>query len=182
MHFGLFRCCTKLDTKWAELVQLMQKFVPRSRIGFFATNAPDPPHWTLNSCIGVFHSVWDAFWIVWLLHKARCKMGWTSAINAKVRARSRIRIFRKECTQSTQLALNSCLDVFWIVSLLHEARYKTGWTGAINAKVRTTKSHQNFSQGMHPIHPVGPKLMFGCILDCFVIARSSIQSGLNWCN
>jgi len=21
-------------------------------------NAPDPPHWTLNSCFGVSHSVW----------------------------------------------------------------------------------------------------------------------------
>ena len=34
---------------------------------------------------------------------------------------------------------------------------------------------------MHPIHPVGPKLMFGCILDSFVTARSLVQNGLNWC-
>src|SRR6185312_6306919 len=26
--------------------------------GFFATNAPNPPDWTLNSCFGKFHSVW----------------------------------------------------------------------------------------------------------------------------
>jgi len=25
---------------------------------FLATNAPDPPNWTLNSCFGVFRSVW----------------------------------------------------------------------------------------------------------------------------
>ena len=31
---------------------------------------------------------------------------------------------------------------------------------------------------MHPIHPVGPKLMFGCILDSFVTARSSIKNEL----
>ena len=67
--------------------------------------------------------------------------------------RSRIRIFRKECTRSTQLALNSCLGAFWIVSLLHKARYKAGWTCVINAKVRATKSHRNFSQSTHPIHP-----------------------------
>jgi len=30
---GPFRYCTKLGTKWAELVQLMQKFMPRNRIG-----------------------------------------------------------------------------------------------------------------------------------------------------
>jgi len=27
-----------------------------SRI-FFATNAPDPPNWTLNSCLGAFHTI-----------------------------------------------------------------------------------------------------------------------------
>src|SRR4029079_12471222 len=28
---------------------------------FFATNAPDPPHWTLNSCFGVFCTIW----VIW---------------------------------------------------------------------------------------------------------------------
>ena len=46
VHSGPFGCHTKLGAKRAELVQ---KFVPRSRVGlFFATNAPDPPQWTLN--------------------------------------------------------------------------------------------------------------------------------------
>ena len=62
VHSGPFHYCTKLGAKWAELVQLMQKFMPWSRVGifrysschevvseFFATNAPDPHHWTLNS-------------------------------------------------------------------------------------------------------------------------------------
>ena len=35
VHLGPFRYCMKLGAKWAELVQLMQKFVPRSRIGCF---------------------------------------------------------------------------------------------------------------------------------------------------
>ena len=35
VHLGLFRYCMKLGAKWAELVQLMQKFVPRSRVVFF---------------------------------------------------------------------------------------------------------------------------------------------------
>ena len=25
---------------------------------FFAMNTPDPPHWTLNSCFSVFHTIW----------------------------------------------------------------------------------------------------------------------------
>ena len=34
-HLESFRYCTKLGAKWAELVQLMQKFMPRSRVGTF---------------------------------------------------------------------------------------------------------------------------------------------------
>ena len=44
VHSGPLGCLTKLGAKQAELVQ---KFVPRSHIEHFATNAPDPPHWTL---------------------------------------------------------------------------------------------------------------------------------------
>ena len=58
VHLGLFRYYSKLGAKQAELVQLMQKFVPRSHIGITRNNAPDPTHWTLNSCFGTFHSVW----------------------------------------------------------------------------------------------------------------------------
>src|SRR6185436_353949 len=78
---------------------------------------------------------------------------------------------------------------FWIVSLLHEAWLKTGWTGTINAKVFAMKSQRNFSQQMHLIHPIGPYthvlvrlVVFGCIWQCFVTIQNSVQNGLNWCN
>ena len=45
VHLGPFGCLTKLGAKRAELVQ---KFVPQSRVGIFETNAPDPPYRTLN--------------------------------------------------------------------------------------------------------------------------------------
>ena len=35
VHLGSFRNCMKLDAKLGELVQLMQKFVPRSHVGIF---------------------------------------------------------------------------------------------------------------------------------------------------
>ena len=35
MHWGLFCCLAKLGAKRGEMVQLMQKFVPRSRVGIF---------------------------------------------------------------------------------------------------------------------------------------------------
>jgi len=53
--FGTVCCVTTLSSKRAKLVQ---KFVPRSRVGIFHSNAPDPPHWTLNSCFGVFRTIW----------------------------------------------------------------------------------------------------------------------------
>ena len=45
VHLGPFGCLTKLGAKRAELVQ---KFVHEITPEFFATNAPDPPHWTLS--------------------------------------------------------------------------------------------------------------------------------------
>ena len=30
----------------------------RSRFGIFHNKPLDPPHWTLNSCFGVFHTIW----------------------------------------------------------------------------------------------------------------------------
>src|SRR6185503_16078800 len=35
VHLGSFRYCTKLSAKWDELVPLLQKFMPRSRVGTF---------------------------------------------------------------------------------------------------------------------------------------------------
>src|SRR6185295_1638637 len=55
VHLGLFGCHTALNTKGVKLVQ---KFVPRSLVGTLATNTPDPPNWTLNSCFGVFCIIW----------------------------------------------------------------------------------------------------------------------------
>ena len=54
VHLGLFGCHTTLN---AKRVKLVQKFVPRSLVGILATNTPDPPHWTLDSCFGVFCTI-----------------------------------------------------------------------------------------------------------------------------
>ena len=45
VHFGPFGCHMNLGGKRAELVQ---KFENQVASEFFAPNAPDPPHWTLN--------------------------------------------------------------------------------------------------------------------------------------
>ena len=77
---GPFGCVMKLGAKWAKLVQ---KFVPRSRIGIFRNegtrSTPLDPK-LMFSCISNYLG---AFGTVWLRYETRCKMGRPSA---KVRA------------------------------------------------------------------------------------------------
>ena len=159
----MFRYNTKLSAKRVELMQLMQKFVPWSRIRIFVTNAPNPPHWTLNSYLCVSRSVWVHLAIFHYYTKLVAKRVELVQLMHKFVPWIHYGIFRNECTRLTPLdpklmycCVLLCLGTFWIVSLLHEARCKTGWIGSINAKVLATKSHQNFSQRTHQIHPIGP--------------------------
>ena len=97
VHSGPFGCLTKLSGKRAELVR---NFVPRNCVGIFRNERtqstqldPKLTFWCVLYHLG-------AFGTVWLPHKTRCKTGRTSA---KVHARSRVGIFRKERTLSTPL-------------------------------------------------------------------------------
>ena len=101
VHLGPFWYCTKLDAKRVEMVQLMQKFVPRSRVGNFATNAPDPHHWTLNPCFHVFLSVWVHLGPFRYCMKLGAKRAEMVQQMQKFLPRSRIRNFYKECSRST---------------------------------------------------------------------------------
>ena len=86
VHFGLFRYCTKLGPKRAELVQLMQKFFQEVALEFFATNATDAPHWTLNSCLWATRSVCVYLVIFRYYRKLGGKWVEYGVINAQVRA------------------------------------------------------------------------------------------------
>jgi hypothetical protein len=154
VHSGPFGCLVKLDAKWAELVQ---RFVPRSRVEIFhnehTRSTPLDPKLTF----GAFCTIW--------VHSGpfgcRMKHGAKRAeLVQRFVPRSRVKIFRNERTRSTPLDLKL---TFWCVSyyfgafgtvwLPYETRCKTGRT---SAKVRATKSRRNFSQRMHLIHPIGP--------------------------
>jgi len=82
VHLEPFCYYTKLAAKHAKLVQLMKKFVPRSRVRIFRNDTPDPHQWTLNSCFGAFLSIWVHLGLFHYYTKTRE----TSAINAKLRA------------------------------------------------------------------------------------------------
>jgi len=86
---GPFGCLMKLGAKRAELVQ---NFVPRSRIGIFRNKStrstpldPKLMFWRVLYHLG-------AFGTVWLPYKTRCKTGQTSA---KVRATKLRRSFSR---------------------------------------------------------------------------------------
>ena len=129
---------------------------------FFATNAPDQPHWTLNSCFGVFCKVWmylGPFRCLTNLGAKRAKM---EQLMQTFVPRSRAGIFRNERSRFTPLepelrfwCVSYYLDAFGTISLPYETRCKTGRNGAINAKVRATKSCQNSAQLTPRINLIG---------------------------
>jgi hypothetical protein len=154
VHSGPFGCLTKLGAKRAELVQ---KFVPRSRVRIFRNKRtrstpfdPKLTFWCISYHLG-------AFGTVWLPYKTRWKR---AELVQKFVPRSRVGIFRNERTQSTPFgpkltfwSISYHLGASRTVQLPYEARWKTGRT---SAEVRATKSLRNFSQQMHTIHSIGP--------------------------
>ena len=144
MHSGPFGCLTKLGAQRAELVQ---KFVPRSRIRIFHNERtrstpldPKLTFWCVSNYLG-------AFGAVWLLTKLGAKR---AELVQKFGPGSRVGIFCNERTRSNPLdpkltfwCVSYCLAAFGTVWL----PYQTGCiTGRTSTKVRATKLRQNFSQ------------------------------------
>ena len=154
MHSGLFGCLTKHCAKRAELVQ---KFVPRSRIGIIRNERtrstlldPKLAFWCISYYFG-------AFGTVWMSYETRRKTGKTSAIVCAMRSR---RNYSQRTHRSSPLdpklmfwCVSYYLGAFGTVWLPYETRCKAGRT---SAKVRATKSRRNVSQRTHLIHPIGP--------------------------
>ena len=138
---------------------------------FFTTNAPDPPHSSLNSCFGAFRTIWVHLGVFGRITKLVTKR---AELGQKFMPRSRIGIFRNKHTRHTP---SDHKLIFWCVSY-YLGTFGTVWlpyetwckTGRTSAKVRATKSRRNFFQETHMIHPIGPKtdvlvrfLLFRCI-------------------
>ena len=111
VHSRPFGCLTKLGAKRDELVQ---KFVPRSRVGIFRNERtrstpldPKLTFWCVLYYLG-------AFGTIWLPYETRCKTGRTSA---KVRATKSCRNFSNERTRSTPLDPKL---TFWCVRTIWE--------------------------------------------------------------
>ena len=111
----------------------------------FATNAPDPPHWTLNCFFGAFRTIWVHLGPFVCLTEVGAKR---AKLVQKFVPRSRIGIFRNKRTRSTLL---DPILPFWCV-LYYFAAFRTVWlpyetrckTGRTSANVCATKSRRNF--------------------------------------
>ena len=154
MHSGPFGCLTKLGAKRAELVQ---KFMPRSRVGIFRNEHTRSTPSDLKLTFWCVSHYLGAFRTVWLPYETRCKMGQTSA---KVRATKLCQNFSQRThpinpsdSELTFWCVSYYLGAFGTIWLPYETRCKTGRTCA---KVCATKSRRTFSQQTHPIHPIGP--------------------------
>ena len=95
VHLGPFGCLTKLGAKQAELVQ---KFVPRSRVGIFRNERTRSTPLDSKLKIMVRFILWVYLAPFGCLTKLSAKR---AELVQKFVPRSRVGIFRNECTRST---------------------------------------------------------------------------------
>src|SRR6185295_437217 len=101
VHLGPFRYCMKFGAKWAELVQIMKRSSHKVVSEFFAMNAPDPPHWTLNLCFVLFRSVWVHFGPFRCFAILGSKRAELLKLMQKLKPQSCVRFFCNKSTLST---------------------------------------------------------------------------------
>ena len=72
MPLGPFGCLAKLGAKRADLVQ---KFVPRSRVGMFRNERTRSTHWTINLRFDALRTIWVHSALFGCLTKLDAKRG-----------------------------------------------------------------------------------------------------------
>ena len=107
VHLRPFGCLAKLEAKRSEL---LQKFVPQSRVGIFRNESTQSTPWDPKLMFWCVSYHLDAFVTVRLPYKTRCK---TCRISAKVRATKSSRIFfATNAPNPPHWTLNSCFVMF----------------------------------------------------------------------
>ena len=96
--FGTIWMPNETRSKRDELVQNSSCHEVASE--FFASNATDPPHWTLTRHFGAFHTIWVHSGPFGCLTKLGAK--WDELVQKFV-PRTCVGIFRNECTRSNPL-------------------------------------------------------------------------------
>jgi len=142
MHLAPFNCLTKLSAKRVELVQ---KFVPRGRIRIFCNEYTWLILWDLNSCFGVFRTIW----VHLVLFGCLTKLGATNA------------------PDPSHWTLNSWFRTFHTI-LVHLGPFhchtKLGANRAELVQKIVPRSRDGiFRNKRTRLNPFEPKLMFWCV-------------------
>jgi len=165
--FGTVFCPTTLS---AKRVNWGKSSCHEVASEFFATNAPEPPHWTLNICFCAICTILVHLGLFGCLTKLGAEQ---AELVQNFMPRSRIGIFRNESTRSDPLdpklmfwCISYYLGAFGTLWLPYNTQCKTGQTGA---KVRATKSRWSFSNEHARSTPLDPKLMLWCVSYYLVV-------------
>jgi len=157
VHLGPFGWLAKLGAKWADRCKSSCYQVA---LEFYATNAPNPPNWSLNSCFRSFCSIWAHLGLFGCI--TRCKTGRTGTKVCATKS-------RQNFSQQTQLicphwTLNSCFCAFctiWVhlgpfgcVTTLSLKPVKLVQKFVTRSRVRIFYNERTRST------PLDPKLMF----------------------
>ena len=152
MRLVLFGCIrdhlVALRNSVQKQAELVQKFVPRSRVRIFCNersrSIPLDPK-LMFSCVSFRLG---AFGTIILLHKLDAKCAKLVQLMRRFVPRCVVRNFRNKRSRSTPLesklmfwCVSFHLGAFGTISLLHYTCCKTRQTGAINAKVRAMMSY-----------------------------------------
>ena len=170
VHLGSFRNCKKRDAKQGELVQLMQKFMPRSHVGIFRNEHTQSTTLDPNSYFHKFHCVWVhllSFRNCMKLGSNRCEL---VQLMQKFVPWSHVRIFCNERPQSTPMDRKL---MFW---LLHSVWVHLGsfrncmklvakWCELVQLMRKFVPwSHVgSFRNKQTQSTPLDPTLMFWCV-------------------
>ena len=102
---------TRCKTGWSSTINAQVCAMKSHQ--FFIMNTPDPPHWTLNACIGAFCSVWVYFGLFRYCMKLSAKQAELEQLMQKSVPRIRIGFFCSKSIRSTPLDPKL---MFWCVS------------------------------------------------------------------
>jgi hypothetical protein len=146
-----------------------------SRRTFFAMNAPDPAHWSLDSCFA-------AFGTAPLLHKLRCKSYRIGVINAQVRPTISHRNFLQRTHQIHPIGPESHVLVRFgpFCYMMNSGRKMAELVQVMHRFVQRCRVGC-FRNGHTRYTLLETKVKYSGISDHFVTTRNSVQNWQNWC-
>ena len=174
----------------------MQKFVQRCLVRIFRTNAPDPHHWTLNSCFVLFLSVWGHLEPFRYCIKLAAKRAKLVQIMQKFVPRCLVRIFCNERSRSTTFdpkLMFGCVSLrsgaFWnsFSTARNLVQNTPNWCNYFKSSCNDVLLEFFATNAPDPHHWTLNSFLvrffpFGCIWNCFAIAQNLLQNAPNWCN